>query len=279
MSIFKGTDAIINRSLFGMGSGKYQRVGSLRLLLQSNLDRLDAAALVRSLYQHMLARCQNESGNFSRRASSENWRFTLNTRISTRNTSREKQVEKRIARLAQEGQLSRNEWANQVPVASGLLDHKADEKACLDLVQQTGSGRFDFIELKMSTGSGHALFAALEVLRYGVVYLLSRRSARDLGYVVGGPGLLGAERVRLVVLAPAEYYRGASQELLQSLCSALNAGLAAECPREGLSGLRMEIDFEQFADSFEWPCSDDELIRAVLGRRRVLADPSQASRS
>jgi hypothetical protein len=69
--------------------------------------------------------------------------------------------------------------AHQVPVASGVLDGNRDKKSCVDLVCRTAPGCFDLIELKV--GSNHAVYAAMEVLRYGVLYLFSRRFAGELG--------------------------------------------------------------------------------------------------
>jgi hypothetical protein len=101
-------------------------------------NNLDGASLIRELYDDTVDRWQAENGHFPRRASAENWRFTLNTKISGRNISAEKQVEKRIAILAEQGRLRKDEWANQIPVASGLLNRHADKKACVDLSQRMG---------------------------------------------------------------------------------------------------------------------------------------------
>lgn len=290
LSIFDGTAGIINRSLFGPPI-EFQHLRALRLLVERGPAHLDGGSLVRELYDHTIERWRAVNGRFPRRASAENWRFTLNTKISERNASREKQVEKRIARLAEQGRFGKDEWANQIPVASGLLDHHADRKACVDLARRTGPGSFDLIELKLDPASGHALFAAMEALRYGVLYLFSRRSGRDLGYVSGGSCLLGAQRIRLVVLAPASYYRDVRSarrtgpgsfdliELLQCLRNQLNAGLATECRREGPAGLTMEFEFEQFGEPFRWPGTDDDLIAALLRRHSASETARQAAQS
>jgi hypothetical protein len=191
-------------------------------------------------------------------------------KISERNASREKQVEKRIALLAEQGCFGNDEWANQIPVASGLLDQHADKKACVDLAQRKGPGSFDLIELKLDPASGHALSAAMEALRYGVLYLFFRRSGRDLGYLSAGSGLLGAQRIRLVVLAPANYYRDVPSERLQCLSNQLDSGLATECRREGPAGLAMEFEFQQFGEPFRWPGTDEDLIAALFGRHSAL---------
>lgn len=272
MSIFDGTADIINRSLFGARPVEYQQITALRLLADSSAENPDGVALVRSLYENTIERWREVNGRFPRRASSQNWRFELYPTISDQNHSIEKQVEKRIALLAQQGRLVRNDWANQIPVASGLLNANADKKACVDLAQRTAPACFDLIELKMDVGSGHAVFAAMEALRYGVMYLFARRHARELGYVLGGSGMLGAQRIRLIVLAPASYYHGVPPRLLLYLCDALNAGIAAACRNDGPAGLSMELDFEQLGEPFSWPCSDDQLIEALLRRRPVLAN-------
>lgn len=266
MSIFDGTADIINRSLFGPGRIEFRQLTALRLLVRHGTAHLDGASLIRDLYDHTVERWRAVNGRFPRRASAENWRFTLNTEISERNTSREKQVEKRIALLAEQGRLGQDKWANQIPVASGLLDPHADKKACVDLAQRSGPGGFDLIELKLQPRSGHALFAAMEAVRYGVLYLFSRRSGKELGYVSGGSGLLGAHYIRLVVLAPASYYLGIPPALLQCLRDQLNAGFATECRREGPASLAMEFEFEQFGEPFRQPDTDDDLIAALLRR-------------
>jgi len=128
---------------------------------------------------------------------------------------------------------------------------------------------FDFIELKMSSAAGHVLYAVIEALRYGVLYLFSRRNARDLGYVIGESGLLGARDVRLVVLAPTAYFSEAPSTWLQTLCDDMNTGLATQVARLGLDTLSMRVDLERFPDWFRWPASDNDLVRAMLERDRV----------
>ncbi|MBL0158277.1 MAG: hypothetical protein IPP47_14415 [Bryobacterales bacterium] len=128
MSIFSGAAAVINRSLFASRPVEYQQVMAMRLLAANGPVTVDGAALVHALYEHTVERWREVNGRFPRRASAENWRFTLNTFISERNSSREKQVEKRIAQLAEQGRLCRDDWANQIPVASGLLNQHADKK-------------------------------------------------------------------------------------------------------------------------------------------------------
>lgn len=270
MSIFEGTPHIINRHLFGPQAVDFKQVTGLRLLTERGLTHLNGAALVRELYDHTVERWRAVNGRFPRRASIENWRFTLNPKISEHNASPETQVEKQISFLAEQGRLGKkDEWANQIPVASGLLNGHANKRACIDLAQRMGPRSFDLIELKLQPGSGHALSAAMQLLRYGVLYLFSRRNGRELGYVLGGSGLLGARRMRLIVLAPVDYYKGISPALLQSLRDELNAGLAMECSGEGVADLTTDLDFHQFGEPFQWPSSESELISALLRRHSI----------
>ncbi len=271
MSILAGTDAIINRCLFANAANQYQQISALRILCGKNSLCPNAAALVRELYECMEETWLRSTRRLSTQPSKKNWRFTQEAKMNESNLSREKQVEKRIAQLAQAGSLDADRWANQVPVASGLLGAHTDKKACVDLAFRESPHSFDLFELKISSASGHALYAVMEVLRYGLVYLFSRRHARELGYVIGGLGLLGAEQIRLVVLAPAAYFSEVPSPWLRALCCEMTAGLASEIRREGPKGLSMGIDAEQFPESFAWPCSDEDLVGAVLGRQRVCA--------
>ncbi|MCX6607168.1 MAG: hypothetical protein NTV52_26785 [Acidobacteria bacterium] len=254
-------EIIINRYLLGTSPVRYGQAKAW-----ASLVAVDGAGLLRELSEAVEARWREVNGDSPRRASSQNWRFTLNPEIRYDNPS----IEKRIAHLAVEGLLGRDQWANQIPVASGVLNSTADKKTAVDLSHRNDAGDFDLIELKMLTQSGHALFAAMEVILYGIAYLFARRNARELGYVWGETDLLAAHRVRLIVLAPAAYYGGVPSTGLRSLRSALNKGLAEECARGGTPGLLMEVDFEQFGEGFAWPCSDERLMQKLLSRHSVI---------
>ena len=66
------------------------------------------------------------------------------------------------------------------------------------------AGWYELIELKTDDGGGTPLFAAMEILQYGVLYIFSRENAQKLGYE--GVELLKAKGIHLRVLAPADYY-------------------------------------------------------------------------
>ena len=72
-------------------------------------------------------------------------------------------------------------WFNQIPVSSGIIQHGKGSRA-IDLVCRRSRGQYDFVELKFPKGAPTEtpLFAALEVLKYGLIYL----------YVLCHPGVL-----------------------------------------------------------------------------------------
>jgi hypothetical protein len=101
----------------------------------------------------------------------------------------------------------------------------------------------------------------MEVVLYGLLWLLSRRDRHLLGY---GPNpILDTSILQLSVLAPAKFY---SRFALPELPRALNAGLSTLGVRHGVW-----IGFRQmmFPESFEWPSpyGDDELLRFLDGRQ------------
>ncbi len=158
----------------------------------------DGGALVRGILDRIEDnwQCQPQP---PRAASRENWRWAKQPRISTANTSREKILEKRIACELD------NDWVNQVPTLSGVMDSTSERHCNLDLVHRAGEGRYEFIELKID--SDNPVYAAAELVKYALVYVFSRRHAEELGYAAENE-LLRARAVRLRVLAPAAYYAG-----------------------------------------------------------------------
>ena len=169
-----------------------------------------------------------------RTASSENWRWEKKPGRSGRNTSKEKILEKRIAT-----ELS-SDWVNQIPTASGLLNSKVGKLHNIDLAHEISVGNYEFIELKW--GSDTPLFAAFEIVKYGLLYLFSRKHAFELGYALENKPVLTAHAVSLVVLAPSGYYdRYAS--LTKWLGKELNAALNNYEACSDL-GVRMSFQFD-----------------------------------
>ena len=148
--------------------------------------------------------------------SKENWRWTKNLKWSPRAEVDEKTIEKLIS------QECGPDWVNQVPTASGLLNHAGEKRCSIDLVWRIREAEYEFIELKyrdswrireaeyefieLKYRDSTPLFAAFEVVKYGMLYLLSRKHISLLGYTMAFNPLLWAKVVHLVVLAPPEFY-------------------------------------------------------------------------
>jgi len=100
-------------------------------------------------------------------------------------------------------------WANQIPVASGLLGPHADKRRAVDLAHRCQSHRSQrcYVLIELKERSDTPLYAAFEILRYGLLYVFSRRRIKDLQYDATEQPLLRAERIHLRVLAPHEYYK------------------------------------------------------------------------
>lgn len=82
-------------------------------------------------------------------------------------------------------------------------DH-ANTKERVDLVRRLPDGGFEFVELKIASDT--PLYATIEVLTYGLLWLLSRRSRAQLGYA-SNP-ILDTPTLQLSTLAPMQFYVG-----------------------------------------------------------------------
>lgn len=169
----------------------------------------------------------------------ENWRFTPQLDVDSENASLEKQLEKAVAKHCPG-------WVNMVPVCSGVMPVLNEGGRRIDLIHQRGPGAFDFVELKVGKGCDTPLYASMEILGYGLIYLFSRRNATGLGYSIDNL-LLSAKSVSLIVLAPAESYTAGS---LHALEQQVNAGLRELIRSE--DHVRIDFRFECFPEGSSW---------------------------
>lgn len=132
------------------------------------------------------------------RPSRENWRWKRHKNLKDANKSPEVLLERGIVKTFG------SNWCNQVPVASGLVGPAIDKRAAIDLVRQLDEHHYEFIELKVE--SNNPLFAAIEILLYGLVFVWSRNNQEHLGYDSEMQPLLSARSVTLAVLAPSGFY-------------------------------------------------------------------------
>ena len=146
--------------------------------------------------------------------SKENWRWKRHLELSPGNTSLELLLERAIVNECGDN------WSNQMPTASGLVGHATDKRAAVDLVYRQDSKTYSLIELKVD--SDNPLFAAIEILLYGLLFVWSKDNRKQLGYDVQIQPVLAADTVTLSVLAPTSYYRDFD---LTNLAGALHSGL------------------------------------------------------
>ncbi len=217
----------------------------------------DGVSFVRELFE-MVAdnwlRCVDALAGLPSR---ENWRwFDPKCNHAAHNSSPEVTLERAIVSAARS--LGRDDWSNQVPIASGMIAGGGDRRRAIDLVHRRGPDAFDFVELKV--GSDNPLYAAVEILKYGFVWLLSREHRARLGY--GGKPLVETSDVRLSVLAPLPYYQGLALDWLE-------AGLSRGVEALGMErqGVRLSFVFEAFPVSFVWPDPDPLVALSALDRR------------
>lgn len=234
MSIFDGFDETIGEFL-DLPAGQHldQRATALGL---NDFSRppADFDVLVRDLYR-LIARNRTDHP-----PSKENWRFTLQTHLDPANTDPEILLERAIALLAKRGLLKG--WANQVPVASGLVGPKDDRRAAIDLVH-LGPNEAKFVELKWA--SNNPVYAAFELLRYALVYVYSRVRKEEMGYE--DLALLEPGRVFLFLLAPPPFYQGYRLEWLRR---GLDQGIRTLVGFELGNSQNMSFNFLAFPEDF-----------------------------
>jgi hypothetical protein len=126
------------------------------------------------------------------------------------------------------------------------------------LAHRVNDREYELIELKFGTeensGSDHPLFAAFEVVQYGLMYLLFRR--RHFEQLESHHHLLRANRVRLIVLAPARWYsfKRRGDPVLTPfrfgwLADQLSEGLQAYTRSHGIE-LDLRVEFQTLSESF-----------------------------
>lgn len=236
VSIFDGTDQIIHDAL-GLRTGQsLKQISTCHRLCSSPLPDSFSPQIVPLLYE------QIEKNLRSRKPSDLNWKLRRKTEIADQNKSPEVVLERAIVTLAELGDLPG--WYNQIPVASGLVDGRSDKRAALDLVRVDGDTA-ELIELKWASDT--PLFALFEVLRYGLALLLSRQNAASFGYL--GRPLIDATQLRLVVLAPAQYYANCN---LAGFAEVVNSGLC-NLTRQHSDFPPMGLAFMSFPAGFELP--------------------------
>lgn len=258
LDLFEGLDPLINAAFGVVDYG--QASAALNVSHRRPLD-LDGTAFVRAVFDHLAGNWERAMAR-SPRGSAQNFRWPVPQLVlADHNTSAEITLERRLIRALTAA--GRTDWSNQVPLISGVAGPHAYKKRAVDLVHQTPEGGFELVELKVASNT--PLFASIEILVYGLLWLLSRRDRHRLRYA--GRPVVEATTLRLSVLAPAAFYAPYD---LADLVHALDEGVAAlgrEC------GVTMSFGIYAFRSDSTWahtgPYTDAELIGFLDTRQRV----------
>lgn len=256
--VLDGLDALIDRHLLAgdqFESFRYHQKRSYNALSKNPPKSFDGAKLIAAMYKRV-------EGNLAKRPdrapSSENWKIRSPgdpeaIGPGAKNESDELLLERAIV------QRWPQDWTHQMPVASGLFGARTDKRRLLDLVYDLKQGHYDFIELKIKSDT--PLYAAMEILGYGLVYLASRQNkASNLGYDDALLPLLRASHITLCVLAPEAYYADCNLEWLEQ---AINHGLSSFDKRE----LRMRFRFEKFTFTWKHSSKPGDLPQPLIRAR------------
>ena len=224
-SILFGIDDVIETWLGINGDGKYgngegdPRYSSRTAALNLTEKSVDEPFPAKQILDGFQKRWE---GGGSQGRSEQNWRWEPQLGLGPSNQG-EKELEKLAAFL-----LGKSEWTNQIPVCSGLMPPPYEEgHRAIDLGRKISDNTFEFIELKFKLGNGnltgdrHPLYAALELLEYGMLYVFAR--ANELIKQRQECDLSQAGTVHLVVLGPEAWYGEYSD--FQWLANVINEGL------------------------------------------------------
>jgi hypothetical protein len=180
------------------------------------MSSFDGKAAVDAIYRAIESNYARSGATANKNKSRENWRWqSLQPQISKHNRSPEVVIERAIAAACL--RLKRKDWANQVPVASGLIGSRRDRRRAIDLVRRRGERHFELIELKFASDT--PLFAAAEIIGYGCLWLIARDDKPSCP-----SALLDADHIDLRVLAPWAYYKPFA---LKDIEAALDVGVCA----------------------------------------------------
>ena len=184
--------------------------------------------------------------------SKENWRWKRHLDLGPGNRSPELLLERAIVNACGDN------WSNQMPTASGLVGPATDKRAAVDLVYRKDSTTYSLIELKVASDT--PLFAAIEILMYGLLFVWSKENQDDLGYNLETQPVLAANTITLCVLAPNDYYRKFD---LTTLASTLDSGLAEFGKQHELE---LGFEFCQLGADYA-PDSTPELTQSAISNR------------
>ncbi len=263
MSIFAGIGNLADDwlKLPAVGQPPYYRHRSAAIELSRREEPItNTLEFLQASYAQIDNNWRAAKVNYSKPPSRENWRWKRHLELAAGNESPELRLERAIVNACGDN------WSNQMPTASGLVSATADKRAAVDLVHRDGSATYSLIELKVA--SDNPLFAAIEILMHGILYVWSRNHQVELGYDVHLQPVLAGNSVTLSVLAPAPYYSGYD---LTNFGEAINRALEDFDQRRDLA---LAFEFSQLDAAYEAGSTPESTRLAVDGKRSVWVAPS-----
>jgi hypothetical protein len=187
--------------------------------------------------------------------SKENWRWKRHLDLGPGNKSPELKLERAIVDACGDN------WSNQMPTASGLVGSATDKRAAVDLVHREDETTYSLIELKVDSDT--PLFAAIEILMYGLLFVWSKNNREELSYDPRTQPVLAANTLTLSVLAPSRYYHDFD---LTNLAAALDAGLAEFGERNNVA---LGFEFHQLGTDYAAGTTPEMTKMAIINRCRI----------
>ena len=258
MSILKGIDELVDGWLEVAPKGQpphYRHRAAANELTRREAPISGTAAFLEASYEQIHANWMAAIDAGYTNPSKENWRWKRHQSLGADNSSPELTLERAIVVTCGE------DWSNQMPTASGLVGSATDKRSAVDLVLREDPTNYSFIELKVNSDT--PLFAAIEILKYGLLFVWSKNNQEALGYDAEQQPILAADTVTLATLAPPEYY---SQFDLANVAAALNDGVVEFGKRYGLS---LRFDFCQLGMEFDPTLESDAVRSSVEARNSV----------
>jgi hypothetical protein len=238
--LFVGVDAAINAHL---GVTDYRTKTAARILNSCAPKDFVGENLVKAAFTVLRANWQRALPNA--KASHQNFRWRYPQLVLARqNTSPEVTLERALMQACENS--GRRDWCNQVPIISGVLGPHAYKRRAVDLVHRRADGTFEFVELKVASDT--PLYATIEILLYGMLWLLSRESREQLGYP-SNP-ILDTRTLQLSTLAPATFY---AHLMPFGFADAINRGISTLGRQHGVG---MGFRLTAFPCDFRWPYCD-----------------------
>ena len=261
MSILTGIDDLVDDWLNIEAKGKpphYRHRAAANELTRREVPITGTQAFLEASYARIHSNWLAAINNGYTNPSKENWRWKRHLSLGTNNRSPELKLERAIVNACGEN------WSNQMPTASGLTGPATDKRAAVDLVSREDPTRYSMIELKVNSNT--PLFAAVEIMKYGLLFLWSKNNQEVLGYERELQPILAAKILTLGVLAPADYY---SNFDLTELASVLDSGLVEFGERHGT---RLRFEFRQLGADYSPALRPASVRSAVNDASRIWGD-------